>query len=267
MHLHEIVLLMTAGVVGGACNAIAGGGTFFTFPAPLAVGVPPIAANATSAISIWPGHATSLLGYREELRRHAGQLKSSAPAFVLGAIVGAGLLAATGNGLFRQLIQWLLLTATVLFAAGPQLRSWVMARRSGETPRSAALVLDFTVAVYGGYFGAGLGILLMAALTLVGLDNVNEANAVKNALATIVSSLAVVTFVVTGMIALGRGARGRDRRWLSRISTRQLGQSLGSARGRYRGGARADPGPFLAQSAWPSGGRSMLLSFWEEGRL
>ncbi|WP_244935222.1 sulfite exporter TauE/SafE family protein [Acuticoccus sediminis] len=197
---------MAAGIVGGACNAIAGGGTFFTFPALLAVGVPPVTANATCAISIWPGHAASLLGYRKELRRQAGRLTSSAPAFVLGATVGAGLLAVTGNGLFRQLIPWLLLTATLLFAAGPRLRAWMIARRSGEVPRWAAFACDFAVAVYGGYFGAALGILLMAVLTLVGLDDVNEANAVKNAFATIVSSLAVATFVVVGMIAWGPGA-------------------------------------------------------------
>ena len=192
--------------MGGACNALAGGGTFFTFPALLAVGVPPVAANATSAISIWPGHATSLLGYRAELRRHGERLRSSAPAFVLGSIVGAGLLAVTGNGLFRHLIPWLLLTATLLFAAGPTLRARVAARRPGTLTGPAALALDFAVAVYGGYFGAGLGILLMAVLTLVGIEDVNEANALKNALATVVSSLAVATFILTGMIAWGPGA-------------------------------------------------------------
>lgn len=203
MELGSIALLVVAGLVGGACNAVAGGGTFFTFPALLAVGVPPVAANATSAIAIWPGHATSLFGYREELTRQAGHLKFSAPPFVLGSVIGALLLALTGNGLFHQLIPWLLLAATLLFAVGPKLRAWISASRSGILPRPVPFLIDLLVAIYGGYFGAGLGILLMAVLTLIGLDDVNEANAVKNALATIVSSLAVVVFVATGIIAWG----------------------------------------------------------------
>lgn len=201
-----IALLAAAGLVGGACNAIAGGGTFFTFPALLAAGVPPVAANATSAISIWPGHAASLLGYRAELRRQAGRLRSSAPPFILGSIVGAALLAITGNGVFRQLIPWLLFVATILFAAGPRLRSWISANRSGAVPMPVLFLIDLVVAIYGGYFGAGLGILLMAVLTLVGLGDVNEANAVKNALATVVSSLSVAVFIATGIIAWGPGA-------------------------------------------------------------
>lgn len=206
MDLSSFALLIAAGLIGGACNAVAGGGTFFTFPALLAVGVPPIVANATSAISIWPGHATSLLGYRKELARHADRLKSSAPAFVIGAVIGAALLAVTGNGVFRQLIPWLLLVATLLFAIGPTLRTWISTNRSGTLPKPVIFLIDLVVAIYGGYFGAGLGILLMAVLTLIGLSDVNEANAVKNALATIVSTLAVAVFIATGIIAWGPGA-------------------------------------------------------------
>lgn len=205
MDINTIALLVAAGLVGGACNAVAGGGTFFTFPALLATGIPPVVANATSAISIWPGHAASLFGYRTELRRHKEKLKSSAPAFVLGSIIGAVLLAVTGNGIFRQLIPWLLLGATLLFALGPQLRSWISRNRSGTLPKPVIFLIDLAVAIYGGYFGAGLGILLMAVLTLIGISDVNEANAVKNALSTIVSSLAVSVFIVTGIIAWGPG--------------------------------------------------------------
>lgn len=203
MDINTTALLVAAGLVGGACNAVAGGGTFFTFPALLAAGVPPVVANATSAISIWPGHATSLFGYREELRRNAGRLKSSAPAFVLGSLIGASLLSITGNAIFRQLIPWLLLVATILFALGPRLRSWLRRDSPGMLPRPVIFATDLLVAIYGGYFGAGLGILLMAVLTLIGLSDVNEANAVKNALATIVSSLAVAVFIATGIIAWG----------------------------------------------------------------
>ncbi|MDF1749299.1 MAG: sulfite exporter TauE/SafE family protein [Alphaproteobacteria bacterium] len=206
MESYDIMLLAVDGVIGGACNAIAGGGTFFTFPALLSVGIPPVVANATSAISIWPGHATSLVSYRPELRRHAGRLKMSTPVFVLGSIVGAGLLSVTGNGLFRDLIPWLLLSATVLFAAGPKLRSAILVMRSDHLPVAVTVLLDFVVAVYGGYFGAGLGILLMAILTLIGIEDLNEANALKNAFATIVSSVAVAIFIASGIIAWGPGA-------------------------------------------------------------
>lgn len=203
MDVNTAALLIAAGLVGGASNAVAGGGTFFTFPALLAAGVPPVVANATSTIAIWPGHATSLFGYREELRRNAGRLTSGAPAFVLGSLLGAALLSVTGNGVFRQLVPWLLLTATMLFALGPTLRSWISRHRPGMLPGPVIFAADLLVAIYGGYFGAGLGILLMAVLTLIGLSDVNEANAVKNALATIVSSLAVGVFIATGIIAWG----------------------------------------------------------------
>ena len=137
----------------------------------------------------------------EPSSRQTGRLKSSAPPFILGSVIGAALLAITGNAAFRQLIPWLLLVATFLFAAGPRLRSWISANRSGAVPIPVLFLIDLVVAIYGGYFGAGLGILLMAVLTLIGLGDVNEANAVKNALATVVSSLSVAVFIATGIIA------------------------------------------------------------------
>lgn len=202
----DLVLLVLAGLVGGACNAMAGGGTFFTFPALMAVGLPPVVANATSAIAIWPGHAVSLVGYRAELARQGARLRQGAPAFVAGSVAGAVLLIVAGNAVFRQLIPWLILTATLLFALGPRLRRWVLVHRSGHVPAGLLFAVDFVVAVYGGFFGAGLGILLMAVLTLGGLDDLNDANAVKNALSTIASTVAVLVFAGTGVIAWGPAA-------------------------------------------------------------
>lgn len=202
----DLGLLLLAGLVGGACNAMAGGGTFFTFPALMAVGLPPVVANATSAIAIWPGHAASLFGYRAELARQRARLRQSAPAFAAGSVTGAVLLVVAGNAVFRQLIPWLILIATLLFALGPQLRRWVLQHRGGHVPASLLLAIDFVVAVYGGFFGAGLGILLMAVLTLGGLDDLNEANAVKNALSTVASAVAVAVFASTGVIAWGPAA-------------------------------------------------------------
>jgi len=200
MTFPDILLLAGAGVIGGLSNAIAGGGTFFTFPALVAVGLAPVAALATSVVAIWPGHATSLLGYRDELRREGPRLSRSAAIFALGALLGAALLLASGDALFRGLVPWLVLAATLLFAAGPMLLKLVRLHRKGTTSPGVAGLIEFTVAIYGGYFGAGLGIMLMAALTLVGVEDVNAANALKNALATIATTIAAVIFIVTGTI-------------------------------------------------------------------
>lgn len=201
----DVLLLLAAGIAGGACNAIAGGGTFFTFPALLAAGVPPVAANATSAVAIWPGHAAGVAASRRQLRRHAPRLKGSVPVFAAGAAAGAALLVVLGNAIFADLVPWLIFAATVLFAAGPRLRGHLARRRAGREPR-AARAADLAVAVYGGFFGAALGILLMAVLALDGVDDLEVANAVKNALATVVTSVSVGVFVATGVIAWGPAA-------------------------------------------------------------
>jgi uncharacterized membrane protein YfcA len=200
MTFPDILLLAAAGLMGGISNAIAGGGTFFTFPALVAVGLAPVTALATSVIAIWPGHATSLLGYRDELHRERRRLTRSAPIFALGAVLGAALLLASGDALFRGLVPWLVLAATLLFAAGPRLLKLMRTRHRAAAGPVAAGVIEFAVAIYGGYFGAGLGIMLMAVLTLVGMEDVNAANAVKNALATIATTVAAAIFMATGTI-------------------------------------------------------------------
>ncbi|MFC7398290.1 sulfite exporter TauE/SafE family protein [Chelatococcus sp. GCM10030263] len=200
MTIPEILLLAGAGLMGGLSNAIAGGGTFFTFPALVAVGLAPVAALATSVVAIWPGHATSLLGYRDELRREGRRLTHSVVIFALGAVLGASLLLASGDALFRGLVPWLVLAATLLFAAGPTLLTALRRYHKGAAPPAVAGVIEFAVAIYGGYFGAGLGIMLMAVLTLVGVEDLNVANALKNALATVATTVAAVIFMATGTI-------------------------------------------------------------------
>jgi uncharacterized membrane protein YfcA len=206
LELHVWLLLALAGTVGGLCNAVAGGGTLFTFPALLAAGVPPAMANATSAVSIWPGHAASLLGYRAELGRHREQLCSSLPVVCIGAIAGAVLLILTGDAPFDRLLPCLILLATSTFAFGPHLRTTLERRRLGQLPSWRVTGAKFLLALYGGYFGAGLGIMLMAILALQGPRDVQEANAVKNALATVVTSIAVVLFIATGSVAWAQGS-------------------------------------------------------------
>ncbi|ENY9926777.1 sulfite exporter TauE/SafE family protein [Pseudomonas aeruginosa] len=206
MDIGTFLLLAGAGMIGGICNAVAGGGTFFTFPALLAAGVPPVVANATSAVSIWPGHASSLLGYRSELGRHRAELRRSLPVVGAGSLVGAALLVFTGDAQFSRLVPWLILVATVLFALGPWLRQAIERHARGQVPHLVAAGAEFLTALYGGYFGAGLGIMLMAILTLLGVRDVQEANAVKNAMATVVTSAAVMLFVATGSIAWTQGS-------------------------------------------------------------
>ena len=156
MDIGTFLLLAGAGMIGGICNAVAGGGTFFTFPALLAAGVPPVVANATSAVSIWPGHASSLLGYRSELGRHRAALRRSLPVVGGGSLVGATLLVFTGDAQFSRLVPWLILVATVLFALGPWLRQAIERYARGQVPHLVAAGAEFLTALYGGYFGAGL---------------------------------------------------------------------------------------------------------------
>ncbi|MFT4013339.1 MAG: sulfite exporter TauE/SafE family protein [Paracoccus sp. (in: a-proteobacteria)] len=205
MLIQDMGLLVGAGLLGGLCNAIAGGGTFFTFPALLAAGLPPISAGATSAVSIWPGHAASLLGEGKVLREELGARPGRTAIFALGSAVGAGLLLASGDALFRQLIPWLLLFATTLFAAGPALNRWLV-RHDRQVGAGPATLAEGAVAIYGGYFGAGLGVMLLALLTVTEKDELTRQNVVKNALATLATTIAVLIFAFGGEVAWGPGA-------------------------------------------------------------
>ncbi|MGD9865187.1 MAG: TSUP family transporter [Pseudodonghicola sp.] len=205
MQMTDMAVLLGAGLAGGLCNAVAGGGTFFTFPALLAVGLPPVAAGATSAVAIWPGHAASLVGEGAVLRQEVIARPGRVALFTTASAVGAALLLASGDALFRQLIPWLLLFATLLFATGPALNRW-LARRSVAIGPGAAGLAEGAVALYGGYFGAGLGVLLLALLTVTGGGQLAQANVVKNALATLATTIAVLIFALGGAVAWGPAA-------------------------------------------------------------
>ncbi len=197
-----LLLLVSAGFIAGMINAIAGGGTFFTFPALLSVGLPPVIANATSALAVWPGHAAAVPVAWRTLASVGRGLPIRCALALTGGLVGAGLLLLTADRVFTALVPWLMLLATLLFAAGPKLRMWLPPlRRGGGRLAPLGLVMEFVVSVYGGYFGAGLGVLLIATLSLSGYEDLREANALKNLLASIVSSVAVLTFVLAGAIS------------------------------------------------------------------
>lgn len=197
------LLLAAAAFGAGVLNAIAGGGSFLTFPALVFTGVPPIAANATSALAVSPGYLGSVWGFRQELRAmDPRQLRREAVLASVGGVLGAVLLLVTPAKVFSGLVPWLLLFATALFAAGP----WLARRRAamgsdvasnstrGRTPGLLA------VSVYGGYFNGGLGILLMALYTLTGEARMNQANALKNLNSFVLSLLSVVAFALAGAI-------------------------------------------------------------------
>jgi Sulfite exporter TauE/SafE. len=156
-------------------------------------------------VAIWPGHAASLIGEGAVLRQDLIARPGRVTVFALASAAGAGLLLLSGDALFRQLVPWLLLFATLLFAAGPMLNRWLARCGVSIGPVSAACA-EGGVALYGGYFGAGLGVLLLALLTVTGDDDLKRLNVVKNALATLATSIAVLIFAFGGAVVWGPAA-------------------------------------------------------------
>lgn len=196
------LLLLITGFIAGVCNAVAGGGTFFTFPAFLAAGLPPVVANASNSVAVWPGHTFAAIGYRAELSRHAPNIRGSLIIALLGGIVGAFLAAVIADQIFASLIPFLLLFATLLFAFGRRLPA-LIERPITDTPHAsfASRCLEFAVAIYGGFFGAGLGIMLMASLLMLGVHDLQANNALKNLLGAVINSVAVIVFAVLGVVS------------------------------------------------------------------
>ena len=198
------LLLLTTGVLAGMCNVIAGGGTFFTFPAFLASGIPPVVANASNAVAVWPGHALAVVGYRRELSRCSASIVVSIIVVLSGGVVGALLLTYVGDTAFSRLIPFLILFATLLLASARSMGSWLSARTFGANhtrPSLLTRLVEFLFAVYGGFFGAGLGIMLMAGLLILGVHDLQANNALKNLLAAIANTVAVLVLAVSGLVS------------------------------------------------------------------
>ena len=198
----SVLMLLAAAALGaGLLNAIAGGGSFLTFPALVYAGVPPITANATSAVAVCPGYLGSTLGFRGELRELPARLLHGEMALAAaGGVAGALLLLWTPARLFSQIVPWLLLFATALFALGPRL----VAARAGDAGSAHPAWRQpglFLVALYGGYFNGGLGILLMALYTLCGERRIHTVNALKNLNSLVLSLVSVGAFALAGAIA------------------------------------------------------------------
>ena len=292
MNAAELLLIGVGGFAAGAVNAVAGGGTFFSFPALLAVGLPPVVANASNSVALWPGSLSSAWAYRRELAAYRRYLLPMGAASLLGGVAGGLLLLAAGDARFAALIPWLLAFATGLFASSPQLsalvkkmrqRSDAMAlampnsalqHRHGDqiaptglaaAPINAAAqshadhgagspagwLTQLLVSIYGGFFGAGMGILMMASLAIGGHEDVQHINALKNLLSAVIYSVTVVTFIAAGAVS-----------W-----PHTLAMLLTASAGGYAGArlARRMQGPWLRRSVIAVGG-ALTFYYFDKAR-
>ncbi|QIB50756.1 sulfite exporter TauE/SafE family protein [Pseudomonas sp. OIL-1] len=205
MDYWHVVLIAMGGFAAGAMNALAGGGTFFSFPALLAAGIAPVSANATNAVALWPASLSAAMANRRVLRRLPlrSYLLPLMVAALIGGLVGGLILLITTDQTFTLLIPWLLLVATLLFTFSRQLGRLV---RKGEELQSenrigpTGFVCQLLVSIYGGFFGAGMGILMIASLAISGRTEVLEINAIKNLMSSTIYSVAAVTFIIAGAI-------------------------------------------------------------------
>lgn len=197
------ILLFFAAVAGGAINSVAGGGSFVAFPALLFAGVAPVPANATNTIALWPGSLASVLAYRRELGDVKRELFPLAIAALVGGLAGSLLLLRTSESTFVLLIPWLLLFATVLFTFGGTVARKLT--KGARAPFGVAAVAQLAISVYGGYFGGGMGIMMLAVLTLLGMTHIHRMNALKSVLGTLINGVAVVAFIVAGAVVWAPG--------------------------------------------------------------
>ena len=192
MTLADAILLFVAGFLSGVVNAIAGGGTFLTFGAMTLTGLPPIVANATSSITQFPGYVTSTLAYAKEIRADWKEALILGGLSLVGGLLGALLLLSLSNPSFRALVPWLLLAATAIFAAGPYLKPKTLSPEKPVSP--LGLAGQFVTSIYGGFFGAGMGIMTLAVLGLTKGGDYHRLNALKNFLALVIAAMAIVVF-------------------------------------------------------------------------
>jgi uncharacterized membrane protein YfcA len=196
----ETILLIAAAFGAGILNTVAGGGTFLTFPALVFTGMPPVMANATSTVAVFPGYLGGAFGFRSELagfdRRRLLRL---VVITLVGGLVGSSLLLVSSNEAFSMVVPFLLLGATLAFLFGDKIRQWAAAKAQDVSSEGAVGL--FGVALYGGYFNGGLGIVLLALFSLWGMTDLNRMNALKSGLSFLLSAISVAVFAVAGLVA------------------------------------------------------------------
>ena len=203
MDTRHAIFLFAAGALGGALNAVAGGGSFVAFPALLFTGVPPVAANATNTLALWIGVTASGGAYRKRLNISRRVMIPLILTSIIGGLAGAVLLIRTPAQTFLRVLPWLLLGATLLFAFGKHLTGPIAAGISHESRNAAvagASVFELIVSIYGGYFGGGLGIMNLAMFAALGMTDIHAMNALKVVLGGVINGVATFTFVATGTI-------------------------------------------------------------------
>jgi uncharacterized membrane protein YfcA len=195
----EAVLVAVAGLGAGTINTVVGSGTLITFPTLLAVGLPPVTANVSNTVGLFPGSFVGAYGYRRELAGQGGRAVRAGSATVLGAVLGAILLLKLPAQAFKEIVPALILLALVLVLFGGQLTSWLIAH--GHTTSDRVTVplwlVVFGTGVYGGYFGAAQGVLLMGVLGVFIAESLQRLNALKNVLAGLANLVAAIVFVAT----------------------------------------------------------------------
>ncbi len=202
MHVAHGPLLLIAAVAAGAINSVAGGGSFVSFPSLLFAGIPPVSANATNTVALWPGQPASVWAYRNEFRSLSRRvIVPLTVTGVVGGLLGAWVLLITPSATFMMLVPWLLLIATLIFMMSGRITRWVRQRaEQGEHHEFATgrgIALQLLIAFYLGYFGAGAGILILAMLALLGMDHIHTMNALKAWLTAVSNGVAMILFAVT----------------------------------------------------------------------
>ncbi|HEY4032920.1 MAG TPA: sulfite exporter TauE/SafE family protein [Ktedonobacteraceae bacterium] len=209
MAFPQLVLLFFVAMVAGTLNSVAGGGSFFTVPVMIFTGMLPVQANTTSTVALWPGSAASIGAYwRELLQVRLRLIFLLIGTSLIGSILGAILLLHTPQAIFVRLLPYLLLMATLLFSlSGPITKKLhVHVRDFGQEAHISQLaiigisVTQFIIAIYGGYFGGGIGILMLATLALIGMENIHSMNALKVLLATVINAVASATFIIANAV-------------------------------------------------------------------
>ncbi len=211
MTILQALALFFAAMLGGSLNSVAGGGSFITLPTLIFTGVSAKIANATSTVALWPGSVASMSAYRKELvKQNRVLLLVLGITSLIGGLLGALLLLGTSQNTFVILLPYLLLLATVLFTISGPITTRLRARAADRSPkqtsqvswRALALIaiLQLIIATYGGYFGGGIGILMLATLGLMGMENIHEMNAVKTVLQATINGVAVIAFIIAGAV-------------------------------------------------------------------
>jgi uncharacterized membrane protein YfcA len=202
MHISHAVILFLAALLAGAINSVAGGGSFVSFPALLFAGIPPVNANASNTVALWPGQVASIGAYRNQLRHLSwATVMPLVVTGVLGGALGGWTLLRTPQGTFMRLVPWLMLIATVIFAMSGRVTRWVRRRTASgqhhEFATGRGVVFQLFIAFYIGYFGAGAGILILAMLALLGMEEIHTMNALKALLTTVSNGVAMLIFIAS----------------------------------------------------------------------